>query len=295
MINADWLSSYVVFAEELNFTRAAARLHLSQPALYVQVRKLGDALEVELYARRGRSLALTPQGIHVLAFARELRDRTNAFLSGLGRPTPQAVVLAAGEGTLLYALSGAIRDVAATRDVRLRVLTRDRDGILRALESGETHLGVLPLEVVPDWLDATALRKVGMKVVMPAGHRLARKRRLRLVDLAGERLIVPPPERPHRQLVARALASAGVAWELAVEASGWEVMLTFAKLGVGLAIVNDICSVPRGAVARSLHELPSLDYYVAQRVGRTLEAPAALLRQRVITAFRGLRPTSHRA
>lgn len=286
MINADWLTSFVAFAEELNFTRAAARLHLSQPALYVQVHKLAETLGVELYERRGRTLVLTRHGIGALAFARELRERTDAFVSNLGRPAPSSVVLAAGEGTVLYVLSGALRELSARRDVRLRVLTRDRDGIVAALETGEAHLGVAPLEVVPERLEATPLRKVGMKVVLSSGHPLSRKRRLRLADLAGQRLILPPPDRPHRQLVARTLASAGIPWELAVEASGWEVMLAFARLGVGLAIVNDICRVPRGAVARPLREFPGLRYCVAQLAGRTLPESARTFRQRIVEAFR---------
>jgi hypothetical protein len=200
------------------------------------------------------------------------------------------VVLVAGEGTLLYLLSGPIHEMSLAPDVRVRVLTRDRDGIVSALESGEAHLGVVPLDAVPDRLDATLLRTVGMKVVFAKGHPLARKRRLRLRDLAGQRLILPPADRPHRQMVARALASANVPWELAVEAAGWELMLRFARLGIGLAIVNDICSVPRGAVSRPLRELPGLRYMVAHTAGRPLPEPASALRRRIIEAFRSHAP-----
>src|SRR5688572_29951840 len=103
MINAEWLHSFVVFAETLNFTHAARRLHISQPALHVQVRKLCEELGVQLYARNGRVLTLTGAGHRVLAFARDQRERTERLVeevSGIARP--QAVVLAAGEGSFLY-------------------------------------------------------------------------------------------------------------------------------------------------------------------------------------------------
>jgi DNA-binding transcriptional LysR family regulator len=285
MIDSERLRSFIAFAEELNFTRAALRLHLSQPALHVQIRKLGEDVGAPLYTRAGRALALTSQGRELLGFARELRDRTDTFLKGLGQPGPRQVVLAAGEGTLLYLLGEAIRKAARLPGVNLRVLTRDREGTLAALGSGETHLGVTTLDVVPEGLSATLLRRAGMLLVMPRGHRLAGKRRVGLADLAGERLILPPAARPHRQQVARALASAGVAWELALEATGWEVMLHYASLGVGLAIVNDTCRLPRGAVARPLPALPALQYYVLHKARLGLAPPAEALRALIVEAF----------
>jgi len=183
----------------------------------------------------------------------------------------------------------AIRRAARKPNVKLRVLTRDREGTLAALASAEAHLGVTALEVVPDTLEASFLRRAGMLLVMPRGHRLGRKRRVRLADLSGERLILPPPNRPHRQLVARALDAAAVAWEVAVEAGGWEVMLQYAAAGVGLAVVNDICRIPRGAIARPLPELPALPYYVLHGSRLGLSAPAQELRSSIIETFNAAR------
>src|SRR5687767_11112697 len=109
MIDSGRLASFRVFAEELSFTRAAARLHISQPALHVQIRKLAESLGVALYRRSGRSLVLTTAGRELLGFARDSERRSETFLASLGRPTPRSIVLAAGEGTLLFVLGEAIR------------------------------------------------------------------------------------------------------------------------------------------------------------------------------------------
>jgi DNA-binding transcriptional LysR family regulator len=124
-----------------------------------------------------------------------------------------------------------------------------------------------------------------MRLVAPAGHRLARQRRIRLKDLAGEKLIVPLADSRHRQTLARALAAAGVAWEIAVEAAGWPLMLEYARLGVGLAVVNDICPEPRGTVGRALPDLPSIDYHVMHRAGARLAPEAERLRALIVDAF----------
>jgi len=111
---------------------------------------------------------------------------------------------------------------------------------------------------------------------------------VKLTDLAGERLILPPPNRPHRALVARALEAAAVRWEVAVEASGWEVMLHYAALGIGLAIVNDICRIPGGAVGRPLAGIPAIGYYLLHARRMPLSAPAQALKSLIVGAFEGL-------
>jgi DNA-binding transcriptional LysR family regulator len=291
MIRSEWLEAFIAFAEELNFTRAAARLHISQPAFYVQIQRLAEAVGATLYERRGRNLVLAPQGRELLAFARDARDRDEAFQARLGGlPGRSLTVLAAGEGVLLYVLGKPLRQATAPggAGARLRILTRDRERTLAALADGEAHLGVAAMEVVADGLHATRVHRAGMKLVLPAGHRLARQRRLRLTDLAGERLIVPPAGSRHREMLARALGAAGVSWEIALEATGWPVMLDYARLGVGLAVVNDICPPPRGTVARPLPDLPAIDYHVLHRAGAALSPEAERLRALIKDAFAGL-------
>jgi DNA-binding transcriptional LysR family regulator len=288
MIRSEWLEAFIAFAEELSFTRAAARMHISQPAFYVQIQRLAETVGVPLYERRGRNLVLSPQGGELLAFARDARDRDDGFRARLGGLPGQAlVVLAAGEGVLLYVLGKPLRQAAAGGDLRLRILTRDRARTLAALSAGEAHLGVAAMEVVGDGVQATRVHRAGMMLVMPAAHRLARQRRVRLKDLAGERLIVPPAESAHRQMLSRALGAAGVAWEIALEATGWPLMLDYARLGAGLAVVNDICPPPRGTVARPLPELPAIDYHVMHRSGAALSPQAERLRALIKDAFAG--------
>ena len=94
----DWLESFAVFAEELNFTRAARRLHLSQPALHVQVRKLAEHLGCPLYTRAGRSLRLTAEGRRAETLARDVLDRAAVLPEAVRSGTDEApITLCAGE------------------------------------------------------------------------------------------------------------------------------------------------------------------------------------------------------
>src|SRR6202789_2865252 len=214
MLKLEWVEAFVAFAEHQSFTAAARSLHLSQPALHVQVKKLSEALGVTLYRRKGQRLVLTADGKRVAAFGREVRDRTRELAGELragGRADP--VVLCAGEGAYLYLLGEGIRRFLAHGGAPLKLLTRDREGTIEAVRGGEAQVGVASLDVLPDDLDARPLTDVGQILVLPEAHPLAEARHVQLSDLAGARLVVPGPERPHRVVLARALLEAGVPWE----------------------------------------------------------------------------------
>lgn len=283
MLNLDWLTAFIVFSEHRNFTRAAKALHISQPALHVQISKLSAELGVPLYKKVGQRLELTADGLRVAGFGREIRERTERLIDELRlRESRRPVVLCAGEGAYLYLLGPAITRFLGRNSEPLRLMTRDREGTVEAVSSGEAHLGVASFESAPDGLTVERLTEVGQILVLPPGHRLAKKRAARLVDLAGERIIVPAPGRPHRAMIAQALLSAGVPWEPAVEANGWELMMRFVELGAGVAIVNGCCRVPDGLYARALPELPARTYDLLWRPGVAAEGSPLLLRRALL-------------
>ena len=295
MVNSEWVRAFVVFAETLNFTHAAARLHISQPALHVQIRKLAESLKVPLYVRRGRSLSLTDEGRKVLAFGREQDERSARLIDDLsGTPRDASVVLAAGEGTFLHLLSEPLRTFQRAKNSKLRVLTLDRERALSAVQLGEAHLAVTVIDDVPSDIISKRVAKVGAAVVVPRGHRLARKRSVSIRDLRDEPLIVPPVGRPMRATLAQAFAAVDQAWSPAVEANGWELMMRFAELGLGVAIVNDFCSPPRGTVRRPLRGLPEVQYQLLRLRNREPNA-AVLALEAAIVAFRQRLPLRFQA
>jgi DNA-binding transcriptional LysR family regulator len=278
VLSPDALRAFAVFAEHRNFTRAATELAISQPALHVKVRKLGDALGRPLYRREGRKLELTPDGEAVARFANRLDRETAGFLAGLrADDDTRPVVLAAGEGAYLYLLGDAVRRLADRAGSRLRLLTAGTTDMLAAVRTGRASLGVGVLDTLPDDLDTVALASYPQVALLPAGHPLARRRALGLRDLDGERLVVPPPGRPHRVALERALRSAGTDWTVAVEADGWPLMAHFAGLGIGVALVNGLVTPPAGTAARPVRDLPSIAYHAVHARGPLDPRTAELL------------------
>jgi len=276
------LATFVVFAERLNFTHAARALHLSQPAVFQHIQRLSEALGVELYRRQGHRLELTREGMRVAAFARGQAEETARLRDELeGREARVPSVLCAGEGAYLYLLGEAVSRLLAAGEA-LRLMTRNGEGTLEALLVGEAHVGVAVVERVPDELEAAVLQVTPQVLAVPRSHPLARRKRCRLKDLDGERLVVPPRGRPLRAALELATRAAGVPWQPAVEASSWPLQLHFVKLGVGLAVVNGCCRLPPGLVGVPVPELPASRYLKLRRRG-----PQDAARGRLWEALRG--------
>src|SRR5262245_13895557 len=141
MLDADALRTFAVFAQDENLSRAAQRLHLSQPAVHAQIKRLAHAVGAPLYRRSGRGLVLTTEGTEVAAFARDLEERTTELIASVrGDPQEMRVVLAAGAGALLFVLGDGMRAFTRDRAERLDVPTADGRAAVEAVTSGVAHV-----------------------------------------------------------------------------------------------------------------------------------------------------------
>ncbi len=275
-LRLDWLRAFLAVIETGGFTAAAARLHLSQPALHTQVKQL-SAWAGPLYRFEGRVLRLTPRGEQVEVLARELVGAVDRFAARDGAE-PVTPVLSAGRAVQLYLLAHALRGWKG----RLGLRTEDRAATLDAVRSGRAHLGLASLHEADRTLDSALVLTVGQVAMVPEADPLAKRKQLRVRALAGRPLIVPPADRPHRIALATAL---GGALEVAVEVDGWELMTHYAALGLGLTVVNAYVPAPRGLVAIPIVDLPPLQIYLLKRRGAPKHAEVSALENHLTRHF----------
>lgn len=266
MIETAWLRAFASFSEDANMSRAARRLHLSQPAVHAQLKRLSEELGVALYRRSGRGLVLTSHGAEVAAFAREYEERLRDLAGRLaGQEQEGHVVLAAGAGSLLYVIGEGLRAFAREEKTRLELLTVDAPAAAEAVRSGLAHCGVGAMASDPEGLEVRPLTTIEQVAVFRKDHPLARSRRVSISDLAGQMMVLPPAGRPHRMMIEAALQTRSVSVKLGAIAAGWELALKLVELGFGAAIVNACCRIPRGLVTRTLRELPPARFVVFTR------------------------------
>jgi LysR family transcriptional regulator, low CO2-responsive transcriptional regulator len=273
-LQADSLLAFGRFADHLSFTQAARVLHISQPALHVKVQKLSRSLGVDLYQRVGRHLELTPEGTQLAEFARAQEARAVDFVAELGQPSTR-ITIASGRGALLWVVDLAVRDLVQD-GFDVRVLPADRSEALALVVNGTADIAVVAFDPPPSDLQQRRLATYRQHLVVPSAHELARRKRVHLANLDGIELVVPPPNKPHRRMIERAFLDAGVAWSVAAEADGWDLIVHLVSIGLGGSIVNGCVKTPRGVASIPIIDLPPVSYWTAWRPTRTAAAQQLL-------------------
>lgn len=168
-VSLDALVAFAEFAEDGNLSRAAIRLHISQPALHTKTAKLSRSIGRLLYVRRGRSNEITEAGRKVQGFAGELAASTLSFQNDLPeRDIEQPVVLAAGEGSYFYFLGQGIRAHVCNRRHVLRLIRAEGAAAVDAVRRRRAHLCVASLETLPADLSVEPFTCVGQVLAMPS-------------------------------------------------------------------------------------------------------------------------------
>jgi DNA-binding transcriptional LysR family regulator len=192
------LRYFVAVAEELNFSRAAGRVYLSQPALSQQIRKLEEELGVELFHRKGRRVELTEAGQVLLEGARQTLVQIEQIVRRV-REVSGAESSRLKVGFPEYANHTLVADILQAfqeryPDVKLEqhetFLLQQTLWQVSELRNGELDVGFLLLPIDEDALALERVLGIELVAALPEGHPLAAKKEVPMQALAGERLIL---------------------------------------------------------------------------------------------------------
>jgi len=258
----------VAVADELNFTRAAARLGVSQQVLSEQIRRLEDELGLQVFDRTTRQVRVTSHGRQILDEARAvvgaadaLRDRARRLASAQ-----------AGVVRLAYSRSTAFDTaplVSAVTEARpeLRVEVREVPGrqLPQAVRDGDVDVALSRWADDTDQLFAHTLRRLRSGVILRAGDALAGRAEVALGDLAGRSLVMhrreDAPARHDATLAA--CAEAGVEPEIVTARLPFDPLFTDVAEGRGVQIASESI---RGALPAGLTWVPLASGVLEQRV-----------------------------
>lgn len=247
------LEYFVAVAEEASFTRAASRVHVAQPGVSAQVRRLESELGQQLLDRSGRSVRLTEVGSAVLPFARAALDAVaNARLAvddlaGLVRGQVTVGMVSGCALPVLAELLASFHD--RHPGVAIALVEDNSDRLVERLRDGRLDLGLIGwAEQTPADIDSVVLVDEELVAVVAPGHPLADAGAgagaITIRQLRDLPLVSLPRGTGVRAALDAACAAAGFTPRIVFEASALPMVVELAGRGLGLAVVP--ASIPNG-------------------------------------------------
>ena len=230
---------FVAVADELHFGRAAARLHIAQPSLSHQIRRLEQQLDVRLFERTSRQVTLTPAGEALLTEGRRLLKQAQRAVkltraAGVERLT--VGFSGSAGGALLAAVLRTFKEQQPSVEVSVRELLLDR---LDDIRSGQIDVAFTRLLPGQADLEVEVVAREARVVAMSADHRLAARARVAFRELREESFIINPvvadAAPPARWL--REQQRHGLPGRVAAEAASIQEILTLVATGRGVCLV----------------------------------------------------------
>lgn len=263
------LETFLAVADEHSFSRAALRLHRTQPAISQVIRKLEADIGETLFDRAARDGALTASGVLLREYALRLmalrREATSALdeLKNLERGRLQ---LAANEYTCLYLLPviAAFRQKCPQIEVTVQRVLASR--IPQELNLRSFELAVSSYRPDPAQFRSITVYQDTLALVVSPNHRLATSHRVPIAELGHETFIAHNVASPLRRNVIEAFQNFGIPLHIAVELPTIEAIKRYVAMGDSVALVPHL-SVAREVDAGQLVRV-QVDELNLQRVLR---------------------------
>ncbi len=290
------LQIFEAAARCLSFSRAAEALHLTQPAVSMQIRQLEHFAGVPLFERSGRRLHLTGGGeelvLHARAVLRALEEADDAFaaMKGLrGGRVKLAVV-----STAKYFAPRFIAAFAeAHPGVQVRLQVENREAVVRTLAANEVDLALMGRPPGELDLRSSAFADHPHVIIAPPSHPLARRRQVDLDALGDEVFLVRESGSGTRTAMERFFEERRIPLRVGMEMSSNETIKQAVMAGLGLSFISMhtiALELAAGLLARV--QAPGLPvvrkWYVLHRAERRLSPAAEAFERFVLERGRGL-------
>jgi len=275
------LRAFCFAARTGSISLAAEELFLSQPSVTLQIQALEREMDITLFERRGPNIKLTPEGEILYQLSDPLVEGIDklqeSFAAQYGKLESGELNIAAGESTILYILPEWIKKFAEAYP-RIRIKLHNvtgRDG-MSMLRADEADFAVGSMLEVPEDISYRPNVTYDTVLITPKDHPLAGRENIRLEEISPYGLILPPRHLSTWGTVKTVFSQHNVAFQVALEAGGWEVIKKYVELGMGVSIVSDVCLTDEDKVARIPleHYFPGRSYGIVVRKGKFLSPQA---------------------
>jgi DNA-binding transcriptional LysR family regulator len=234
------LETFAAVARLSSFTRAAETLHLTQPAVSIQIRQLVETIGMPLFEQTGREIALTAAGEELLSTVRNLDDAWNRFesaidaLKGMKRGKLRVALVTTAK-YFLPRMLGAFCQRYPDIDIELEIANREK--IVERLRSNQDDLYIMSYPPEDVEIISNAFLDNEYVVLAPATHWGVGKK-LVLQDLAGEAFLLRENGSGSRHIVDQHMQRSGVQLKVRLSLASNEAIRELVASGMGLSVLS---------------------------------------------------------
>jgi DNA-binding transcriptional LysR family regulator len=284
------LGIFEAVARHLSYTRAAEALHLSQPAVSMQIKQLEENVGLPLFEQLGKKIYLTEAGRELSHYSRVIEQQLSEAesvlgeLKGLHRGKLKISVASTANyfiPTLLGSFSRRYPDVTVSLDVT------NRETLLRQLTENTADLVVMGQPPAEADVEAQVFMDNPLVVVAPPGHTLAKEKKIPLARLQEETFLLRESGSGTRIAMERFFNGRGMRLRTGMEVGSNEAIKQSVQAGLGLGLLSRATIEQELALQRlvvlDVAEFPIMrQWFVVHRKGKRLSAAAAAFKQFVL-------------
>jgi DNA-binding transcriptional LysR family regulator len=238
------LQVFYTVATEKSFSRAAAKLLRTQPAISLGVQRLELELGEKLIDRSGKDLLLTDAGRTVLEYARRfqsLQQEMDNSIAELRDNSAGRLAIGANESMALYLLRHIERYRELYPKVKVQVRRSFSSKLPDELIDGNVELGVISYDPTDERIQSKVIYADSLAFIVSPKHRLAKRKTVSLTELGSEVFIAHNVVSPYREMVLREFQTHKVPLRMEVEMPTIETIRKLVQNNVGVAFLPRMC------------------------------------------------------
>jgi DNA-binding transcriptional LysR family regulator len=236
------LRAFVAIAESGTFTAGAARVHVTQAAISMQIRQLETEVGAKVFVRAPRHVILTEAGEHLLHRARQILREHDAALEEIaelaGAERGRLRIGSASASLLTDQLPRILKELRKQHPrAEISVTSGTSEALVQQIVAGELDIAFVSLPVDVRGIQTERLGEDQLVAIASPRHKLARQKTVSAYSLAGEKLILGERGGNTRRLIDQFFAQAGVTLKVTMELSRQAAIRRMVEEDMGVGIV----------------------------------------------------------
>ena len=236
------LRAFVAIAESGTFTAGAAKVHVTQAAISMQIRQLETEIGARVFVRAPRHVILTEAGEHLLHRARQILREHDAAIEEIaelaGAERGRLRIGSASAMVLTDQLPRILKELRKQHPrAEISVTSGTSEALVEQIGAGELDIAFVSLPVDVRGIQTDRLSQDQLVAIASPRHRLAKQKTISAYTLAGEKLILGERGGNTRRLIDQFFAQAGVSLKVAMELSRQAAIRRMVEEDMGVGIV----------------------------------------------------------